>query len=786
MRALDRKLLRDLRRHWVQVISIALVMACGTMTIMGLRSTLASVRKSQIDYYDTYRFADVFASVQRAPAAVAGVIAAIPGISAVETRIVKDVRLEVPGLREPAIGHVVSIPDTPRPMLNELHVRSGRWVVAGRDDEVLVSERFAEVNGLRAGDTVSAVLNGRWQRLRIVGIAISPEFVIETGSSIFVDSRRFGILWAARQTLENVFNMNGAFNDVVARLAPGARLAAVTAALDRVLEPYGSSGAYDRKDQSSARVLDNEFTQLRVTATIFPLFFLIVGAFLLNVVLSRLIGSQRDEIAALKAFGYTNREVGVHYLEFALGAVVIGAAIGFPAGMWMGSRFVSLYTGYFRFPVLRPIVDWSGVALAIGVSGGFGVLGAMSALRRVVSLPPAEALRPESPARFRPLLIERAGFGRLASPSVRMVLRNLERRPVRTLSGIVGIALAVALFAVGRFPYDAFDRMLDVHFRLAQRGDLTVQFTGERGARAADELRHVPFVTAVEAFRSVPVRVRHGAIKRTMTVTGIPTDATLRRIVDVDGRVYATPPDGAVLTARSARVLGVGPGDTLWVELLTRGGPERPLVVSALVDEMLGFGLYMQPAALARFLHEDERYDGAYLSVVPGHDAEVYDALEKRPGVLGASSRAATIDNIEEQMRESTSFVLSLITFSASLIAVGVVYNSARIALSERGRELATLRVLGFSVNEVASMLLGEQASVVLAAIPIGWILGLGASVLFAGAMQTEEYHFPFVARLGSYALSALVVAGAAAVTSLFVRRRVGRLDLVTALKTRE
>ena len=787
MRTLDRKLLRDVRRNWMQVISIALVMACATMTIMGLRGTLVSVQRSRDAYYDAYRFADVFATVRRAPASLQRVLAALPGVGSLEARISSAVRLDVPGLREPATGQIVSIPASPRPMLNALHLRRGRWIAPGRDDEVLVSERFAELNHLVPGDTLAAVLNGRWQRLRIVGIALSPEFVVEAGAAgEFVDARRFGVLWASRRTLETAFDMKGAFNDVCVRLAPGASEPAVIAALDRVLAPYGSAGAYGRRDQPAARILANEFTQLRTTSTVFPSFFLVVGAFLLNVVLSRLVASQRDEIAALKAFGYTDREVGIHYLLFALCAVALGAAIGLPAGQWMGHRFTAMYAAYFRFPALRSIMDWRGAALAIGVSGGFALLGALGALRRVMALPPAEALRPESPARFRPLLIERAGLGRFASPTVRMVLRNLERRPVRTASSVLGVALAVALLAAGRFPYDAFDRLLDVQFRLANRADVTVQFTRARPARAALELRQLPGVAAVEPFRAVPVRVSHGAASRTTALVGVPRHAMLRRLVDVDGRSHEPPAGGAALTSRLARVLGVRTGDTVGVVLLDRGGPPRPLVVVALLDEMLGYAVYMDAAALGRYLRESGTVDGAYLSVRPGAAAGVFTALERLPGVLVASSREATIQNIEEQMSESMSFVLWLITISACVIATGVVYNSARIALSERGRELASLRVLGFTRGEVAAILLGEQAAVVLLALPVGALFGLGFSALLVTGFATEHFNFPFVAKLDSYVLAGAVVVLAAALTGVFVRRRVGRLDLVGVLKTRE
>jgi putative ABC transport system permease protein len=787
MRTLDLKLLRELRRHWVQVTSIALVMGCGTMTIMGLRGTLTSIRAARDAYYADYHFGDVFAHLQRAPSPIARRIAGIRGIAAFETRIVRDVRVDVPGLSEPAVGRMVSIPEVRRPMLNDLHVRQGRWIAPGRSDEALVSEGFARVNNLRPGDSLSVVSNGRWQRVHIVGVALSPEFVVEyAGSGIFVDNRRYGILWTSARALETAFDMDDAFNDVVVRLAPGADEQSVVTELNALLAPWGATNAHGRRDQPAARALDAEFMQLRTNATIFPLFFLVVAAFLLNVVLSRLVSSQRDEIAALKAFGYSHREVGLHYLGFGLAAVALGAAVGIPLGMWMGAKFTGLYADYFRFPVLPSKVDWSAAALGVGVSGSFALLGAFSGVRRVTQLPPAEALRPESPARFRPLLLERLGLARAVSPGVRMVLRNLERRPLRTASTVLGVALAVALLASGRFPYDAFDRLMSVEFEEAQRYDALVMFAGQRAARSALELEQIDGVLAAEAFRATGVRITSGVHSRTTTITGLEPRSTLYRLVDADGRAYAPPTGGCVMTSGLARLLGIRAGDTIRVELIERGNDVRSLVVTGVFDPMIGQGLFMTRGAVNRLLREDEAASGAYLSIAPGYEERVLARLKHLPDVLGATSRAATIRNIDEQMRQSMVFVLTLIITSACLIAIGVVYNSARIALSERGRELASLRVLGFTTNEVAGMLLGEQGVILLLSLPVGVGIGAAFSFALAHGFETEQFHFPYVFALGSQLFAAGVVSAAAVIAGVVVRRRVRRLDMVAALRTRE
>lgn len=787
MRTLELKLLRELRRHWVQVTSIALVMGCGTMTIMGLRSTLTSIRAARDSYYAEYRFGDVFVHVQRAPSAIAPRIAAIPGVAASATRIVRDVRLDVPGLPESAVGHVVSIDNQHRATLNDLQVRRGRWITAGHDEEVLISERFAELNGLGPGDSLDAVINARWKRLRIVGIAISPEFVVELAASgFFVDNRRFGIVWTGRDALETAFDMKGAFNDVVVRLAPGANAHAVITELDRLLRPWGGAGAYDRTDQPAARVLDDEFSQLRTNATLYPIFFLIVAAFLLNVVLSRLVASQRDEIAALKAFGYSNREVGWHYLGFGIAAVILGAAVGIPLGLWMGARFTNLYSNYFRFPTLPAIVDWGAAAFSVVVSGGFALLGALGGVRRVTAMKPAEALRPESPAHFRALLLERLGLGRLVSPSARMVLRNLERRPFRTGATVIGIALAVALLASGQFPYDAFDRLMAVEFGMAQRYDAVASFVSERPALGAKDLSHVDGVISAVPFRATGVRITRGAVSRSASITGLEPSSALYRLVDADGHYFALPPTGAVMTLRLARLLGVGVGDTIDVELLERGSETRPIVITGLVDAMMGQALFMSRRALNDLLREQDAASGAHLAIAPGREADVFAQLKDYPAITAVNSRSATMQHIKDQIRESMVFVLTLIISSACVIAMGVVYNSARIALSERGRELASLRVLGFTTNEVAGMLLGEQGMIMLIGLPVGVALGALFNYALARGFETERFHFPYVVALNSQLFAAAVTVTAGAVAGLAVRRRVRRLDMVSALRTRE
>lgn len=788
MTALSRKLVRDLWHHRGQATAVALVVACGVASFITTRSAYRSVLLSRDDYYDRYRFADVFVSMKRAPNALVKRVAAIPGVASVDPRVVMDVTLDVPGLLEPATGRIVSVPEVAPPVLNRLAIRRGRSIEPGRRDEALASEAFAAANRLEVGDRIGAVLNGRWESLRIVGIALSPEYVYEIrgAGSILPDNRRFGILWMSRDALGPAFDMEGGFNDLALTLAPGARRADVIAALDRLLERYGSLGAYGREDQVSNNFLDNELTELRTEGLVVPAIFFGVAIFLLHIVVTRLVSTQRDQIALLKALGYGNGAVGLHYLQFVLAMVIIGLALGAGVGLWLGHGLTGLYADFFHFPLLRYEAGAEMLAISVLASVGAGVLGALGAVRHAVSLPPAEAMRPEAPARFRAGFLERLRLNRLLSPATRMIVRNLARRPIRFALSVLGVSLAVGILVLGRYFWDMVEVAMDLQFRVVERQETTVGFTDPRSARAGFELARLPGALRCEPFRVVPVRLRRDHRSKRVALLGLAAGADLRRVIDVHRRPVTLPPAGVVLTDHLAETLGVRPGEAVTVEVLEGERPVRPVVVAGVVNEVLGVNAYMDLASLHRLLREGSSVSGGYLTVDPKDADRLYADLKKMPAVSGVSVQRAMIRSFQDTIAQLLGTFTAVLVLLASIIAVAMVYNGARIALSERGRELASLRVLGFTRGEVATMLLGEQALVTLLAIPIGWAIGFGACALISALYDTDLMRMPLVAAPRSYVFAALTVAGATLASAWIVRRRIDRMDLVSVLKTRE
>lgn len=787
MSSLDRKLWRDLWGMKGQALAIAMVIASGVATFVMSLSTMHSLRLTQEVFYRDYRFADVFASLKRAPESLRESIQAIPGVQQVETRIMAAANLDLPDYPDPATGRLVSTGQFGESLLNRLYLREGRLVDPAHDNEVVISEAFAEAHGYRPGDEIAAILNGRRKELTIVGIALNPEFIYQIRpGDMFPDFESYGILWMAHQPLANAFDMDGAFNDVAITLAAHTSPEDVILRLDEILERYGGLGAYSREDQVSHRYLSEEFKQLESMAIMFPTIFLSVAAFLLNVVVSRLVRTQREEIATLKAFGYSNFDVTEHFAKLIIVIVLLGVSAGTVLGTWLGHGLSSMYSDFYKFPFLHYELQPRVVALAALVSVAAALAGTLYSVMQAARQPPAEAMRPEPPAHYRETVVERLGLKRWFASPTRMIVRNLERRPIKSLLTSVGIAFSCAILMVGTFSSDAVDYMMNVQFGLAQRDDISVTFTDPTSYSAFYDLMSMPGVEYGEVFRAVPVRLRFEHREYRTSIQGFDSDADLIRLLDEDLNPIELPPDGLALTDQLGKILGAKVGDTLTVEVLEGARPVRRVQLAALVNEFIGVSAYMRRDSLNRLMREGDAISGAFLGTDARFQNAIYGELKEMPRIAGTVVRTKALQSFRDTMAETILTFAFFNTLLAASIAFGVVYNSARIALSERSRELASLRVLGFTRGEVSYILLGELALLTLLAIPLGFGLGYAMCFLMSLGLQTDLFRIPLILDPSTYSFSAAVVVVSAAVSGLIVRRKVDHLDLVAVLKTRE
>ena len=787
MKALDRKLLRDLRLMWSQALTIALVVASGIAGFMASFSAYDSLATSRDRYYQEARFADVFATLKRAPLALESQLAAMAGAAHVETSLSHVVPISLPGVADPIIGRLIGLDAQAPPRLNRVHLRSGRMVAGHASGalEALVSEAFATERQLKPGDRLQALINGKRETLLVVGIALSPEYIF-AGMAGSPDQRGFGIFWLDRRALAAAYNMAGAFNQVAVRLAPGATEGPVIDALDRLLAPYGGISAHGRDQQMSHLIVNSEIKEQRVLGTVLPSIFLAVAGFLLNVVLGRQIATQREQIAALKALGYDNVAIGVHYLKLVMVIVVLGVALGVALGAVLGHSFVGLYAEVFRFPDLAYRLRPALVLAAIGVAVLAAVLATLQAIRATVTLAPAEAMRPPSPGVYKPLLLERWGWHSALSPGARMILRTMERRPLRTALTTLGIAVAMAIVITGAFWRDSIAMLLTTQFNQVLRGDVIIGLTEASPAQVLHEVARLPQVTAVEGARDAPVRLVHANHHWRGSLQGKPEQPELHRIVGLDHQVHTAPRDGLLLTNRLADRLHVQPGDLVRVEFLEGRREVVNLPVTGLVTEMMGMNAYLERRALNRLLREGDLVSQVTVSVVRAQEADLLNKLKELPRVALAVSKSVMQRNIEDVTARNVLVFSLILTSFATVIAIGVVYNNARIALAERAWELASLRVLGFTRGEVSAFLLGELAIEIALALPLGMALGYGLAATIVHLIQSDEFFFPIVISPATYAYAALSVLVAGGVSALIVRRRVDTLDLVGVLKTRE
>ncbi len=787
MNALSRKRLRDLWHLRGQVLAIVLVDAVGVAMLVMSMATLHSLERSRDRYYREQAFADAFVGLKRAPEALAARLRAIDGVAAVDTRVVAFGRGEVARFSDTIQIQAVSIPEYGQSQLDRLHVLAGRAPAGDERDTLAISDAFAEAQGLRPGDRIVLTLHGHRDAFRIVGIAGSPEFVAQhSPQSSFPDPSRFAIVWLPRPALEAAIDMREAFNSAALRLQPGARTEAVLDEVDRVLARYGGTGAITRDDQLSHRYLEEEFRQLTVMARLFPAVFLGVAAFVLYVVLGRVIAGQREQIGTLKAFGYGEREIAAHYAGYAALIGGLGALLGVALGTWLGAMLADVYRDFYRLPYLDFAVPAPTLWLACAVSLGSALGGALLPVRRASRLPPAEAMRAEPPSQGDARRLDRhALFRRLRAPH-RLIVRSLLRRPLRTALTCLGLSLGTAVMMLGRFQSDAIGLMVDQQFRIASRQDLDVAFVEPVSLQALSELAALPGVVAAEPQRAAAVIVRHRAASHRTVVIGLQAGARLRRALDQRQRPIEPPPRGVIVTDRLAKILGARPGDVLEFQTLEGRRRTLSLRLAGLVGEPFGVQAYLPLDALNRLLGDGDRMSGVVLAA----DADALPALlaqlQRRPQVASIEQRLVAIRNFYDSMAAIILVFTLLATAFGVVITAGVVYSSARVALSERARDLASLRVLGFTRPEVVYLLLGELALLTALALPLGYALGHALIGLMVLGFDSDLFRIPHYVSPPTYAIAGLATVLAAALSALLVRRRVRHLDLIAVLKARD
>ncbi|MDH3719324.1 MAG: FtsX-like permease family protein, partial [Planctomycetota bacterium] len=762
------------------------------MMFVYMRSTFYNLNTAKSQYYAQGRMADFWIDVKKAPLAELSEVSNLTGVTEIRSRIQFFATVDLPHVAKPLNGLVLSLPDHRKSLINDIHLISGSYFTDQRDNEVIVNDAFARRRGIQPGDWIHLILNNRRQELFVVGTAISCEFVYSLGPGAFVpDPEHFGVFYLKRTYAEEVFDFDGAANQVVGRLAPEIRdrPEEFLRRAEQLLDPFGVIGKIGRKDQASHRFLSDEIRGLGVFATYMPAIFLAVAALVLNVLISRLTEQQRTVIGTLKAIGYSNRAIFFHYLKFGMAVGLIGGLVGCIAGYFMAWWVTDLYTNYFEFPELTnrfyPLI----YLLAISISLLFALAGSVFGARQAVRLQPAEAMRPKPPQAGRAVWLERLTWlWQRFSFGWRMVVRLIIRHRLRTSVGIFAAAMGSGLLTCGFMLSAAMVFLVDFQYSQIIRSDFDLSLADEQSEAALDEARRLPGVDYAEPLLYVAGTFRYGPYQRKGAVTAIRQGAQLTVPHDARGRAISVPDVGLVMSRKLAELLHVSVGDMITFEP-TRG-LQRPqqVPIARIAEGYLGMSVYADIEFMSRLIGEELAVNAVQLKTnpAPAAMAALYRDLKHLPTLQAVNERADVIRNLDANYIEVQNIFIGLLTLFAGVIFFGSILTASIIGLAERQREVATLQVLGHTEWQIGGLFLRESVLVNLTGATIGLPLGYLLTTLLAWYYDTELFRFPVIWSNGIIAKTLLLAMSFTLLAHLIVQRNVSRTNWVEALNVKE
>jgi len=789
---LDRKLLRELRASWLLLTAIVSIIAVGVACYVSMGATYHNLTEAQHRYYRQCRMADFWIDLKKVPLAELDALAELPGVAAIRPRIGFFATVDLEHVTKPLNGMVLSLPDRREPVINNVVLQRGGYFTDRRENEVIVNEALAARHGLEPGDWIRLVLNNRRQELFIVGTAISSEFVyLLPPGGLAPDPEHFGVFYLKQTYAEDVFDFDGAANQVVGHLAPHVRdhPRQVLDRAERLLAPYGVFATTPLEDQASHKFLSQEIQGLWVFAIILPCIFLAVAALVLNVLLRRLAQQQRTVVGTLKALGYADRQVFVHFLKFGLAVGLGGGLAGCALGYWMADGYTQMYSKIYEFPELRSRFYPSLVAICVAISLGCAVVGSLQGTRTVLRLKPAEAMRPKPPKSGGAILLERVGWlwGRLSS-GWRMVLRDVVRARTRTIAGVFATAMGSAVLVCGFMLADASYYLIDYQFKWILRSDVDLSFKDERGEDVLLEAAALPGVDLAEPIFNVACTFSNGPYRRKGAITGIAPDARLTIPRNRDAVPVGVPPGGLVMSRKLAEVLHLRQGDVVTVQPIKGLRRRHRVPVVRLSDSFFGTAVYADIHYLSRLVNEEFALSGVQLAVDrrPEREAALYRELKRMPALEAVSARRDMVENLDKILVENMGIFISGLVLFAGVVFFGSILNASLISLAERQREVATLRVLGYGPWQIGALLLRESMIVTLAGTLLGMPIGYGLSVLTAVAYNTELFRFPVVATPGTWVWTLLLAILFGLAAHAVVQIVVHRMDWLEALQAKE
>lgn len=792
MSILNRKLLRDLSAARGLLIAIISIMMLGTGLLVGMQSTFYNMQAAKDRYYRECRMADFWIDLKKAPLAELDVLHDIPGIRNWQDRIQFPVTVDVQLRVRPLNGMVISMPDLRQPVTNDIVLIRGDYFSDRGEPEVIINDKFAEANRLYPGQKLHLLLNNRREEFLIVGTAISAEFTYLIGpGSLTPDPENFGVFYLPRRQMEELFDFEGAANQVVGHFTPGMEgdRQAVLDLVERRLESSGFISATLLKDFTSNYFVSNEINQLSNMATVLPAMFLVVAALILNVLMTRLARQQRTTIGTLKAIGYSDATIFWHFLKF---GAVVGLVAGIFAsglGMLLTWGMLTQYQQFFQFPDLRNDLFVQTHLIGWSVSIVCAMLGSVYGARQMLLLQPAEAMRPEPPAKGGRVLLERITLvWDQLSPGWRVAIRSMIRHRSRTAIALFAGTVGAGILVSGLMMMEATEYFIRDEFERRNRSDIELTFKDALDRQAWYDLSHLPGVDLVEPQFNLACDFVNGPYKRQGAINGILGDAQLTVPTDKQNRRISIPSVGLVMERRLADHLHISVGDML--EVRPKSGRREPLHVplAAISDSQFGLSVYSDMQYLCRIRGESFAMSGAQLKINQTEHAqrELYLSLKQMPAMEAISSRLELIKNMRETIIQNQNISIAIIVVFAGTIFFGNVLNASLVNLSERQREVATMGAMGYTRWEIGMLFLRESLVINSVGAVLGLPVGYFLIHLMVQMIDQDLVRFPVVTAPWIWISVVVTALSFTLLAHAVVQWQIHRMNWLDSLKVRE
>ncbi len=779
--------LRDIKSNKGQYIAVILVVVIGIAMYNATLMSYENLSNSVEYYYEEYNLPHLFVRLNKSSESVVRVAEGVDGVTSARGRLVLDVPMEVPDYEGRVQARVVSVPPSNNDALNKLYLEDGRYVSGSYRDTVLVEKMFMEFHGLEIGSTIYPIVDGKRIELEVGGKAVSPEhiYVIPSAQAMMPDNERFTILFLEHGFMQQLFGYDGMVNEVIVEIKDEDRVEEIKKELEDRLKHYGLISVTERDEEVSYVMMENELNGLESMGSAYPVIFLTIGSIVIYMLLLRLVDNQRLQIGVLMALGFTKRAILFHYLGYALFVGFVGSALGSLAGIKLGGALTRYYLVFFNVPVLQIKTYVSVIIIGILMSVVFCGIAGLNAAKRVLKIAPAEAMRPVAPIEGKKWWGERIlPFIGSMKISWRLTFRNMWRNKKRTIFTVSAISMTVGLMISILMMLDSVDYLFEMAFGDALSYDYKVAFTTDVHQDIVNDLSEFEEITYVEPIAEYPFRLKNGWREKNTMIMGIERNSRVYHLSGLNGGRIDVPREGILLTEGLAESLGVKRGDMLTIEALNKPGIERQVTVKGLVEEYMGGSGFMELDVLNGVLQEGSTINNALINLRYNSGNFVRD-IEGMAYVQSVREPDDMVKQYNEYMGLMYAYIGVIITLSC-IMGFAIIYNTTTISIMERKRELASLRIMGFTNKKVSELIFNENTAVSVMGLIVGMPLGRFMGVQMLNYVPEDMMSLPLVIFPKTYVLAAVTVALFVILAQMANMRRISRMDLVEVMKSRE